>query len=117
MVVGLLNEHYYKWNQSLLFQSVVGAVIITAMEFITGCVVNIWLEWNVWDYKNLPFNLMGQICLYFFLLWIPIAMLCIVLDDWIRYLFYLVLKRFLPEMQIRQRPRYYLWGKEGYRCT
>lgn len=116
VVVGLLNEHYYKWNQSLLFQSVVGAVIITAMEFITGCVVNIWLEWNVWDYSNLPFNLMGQICLYFFLLWIPIAMLCIVLDDWIRYLFYLVLKRFLPEMQIRQRPRYYLWGKEGYRC-
>lgn len=113
VVVGLLNEHHYKWNQSLLFQSVVGAILITVMEFITGCVVNIWLKWNVWDYSNLPFNLMGQICIYFFLLWIPIAMLCIVLDDWIRYFFYLVFKRVLPEIQIRPRPRYYLWGKEG----
>lgn len=112
VLVGLINEHHYKWNQSLILQSIIGAVLITALEFMTGCIVNLWLKWNVWDYSNLPFNLLGQICLYFFLLWIPMSTLCIVLDDWIRYIAYLLFRRFFPKMQERQRPEYYFWGKE-----
>ena len=112
VLVGLINEHHYKWNQSLILQSIIGDVLITALEFLTGCIVNLWLKWNVWDYSNLPFNLLGQICLYFFLLWIPMSTLCIVLDDWIRYIAYLLFRRFFPKMQERQRPEYYLWGKE-----
>ena len=112
VLVGLINEHHYKWNQSLILQSIIGAVLITALEFLTGCIVNLWLKWNVWDYSNLPFNLLGQICLYFFLLWIPMSTLCIVLDDWIRYIAYLLFRRFFPKMQERQRPEYYFWGKE-----
>lgn len=116
VLVGLINEHHYKWNQSLILQSIIGAVLITALEFLTGCIVNLWLKWNVWDYSNLPFNLLGQICLYFFLLWIPMSTLCIVLDDWIRYIAYLLFRRFFPKMQERQRPEYYFWGKEGAKC-
>ena len=112
VLVGLINEHHYKWNQSLILQSIIGAVLITALEFLTGCIVNLWLKWNVWDYSNLPFNLLGQICLYFFLLWIPMSTLCIVLDDWIRYIAYLLFRRFFPKMQERQRPEYYFWGTE-----
>ena len=112
VLVGLINEHHYKWNQSLILQSIIGAVLITALEFLTGCIVNLWLKWNVWDYSNLPFNLLGQICLYFFLLWIPMSTLCIVLDDWIRYIAYLLFRRFFPKMQERHRPEYYFWGKE-----
>lgn len=85
IILGLLNEYKLRWNQSLLVQSIAGAVIVTAFEFVTGCVVNLFLGWNVWDYSQLPFNLLGQICLYYFFLWIPLSAIGIVLDDYLRY--------------------------------
>ena len=57
-------------------------------EFITGCIVNLWLGWNVWDYSNLRFNLLGQTSLTFALLFLPICAFAIVFDDYIRYLFF-----------------------------
>lgn len=108
VVMGLLNEYRFVWQQSLLAQSVVSAVVITVLEFITGCIVNLWLGWQVWDYSGLPFNLLGQICLYYFLLWIPLSMAGIILDDWIRYLIYIALHKFIPQMQKRERPHYRL---------
>jgi len=52
---------------------VVGSGIITVMEFAAGLLVN--RQHQVWNYCDLPFNLLGQICLPFSLLWIPIASL------------------------------------------
>lgn len=108
VIMGLLNEYRFSWKDSLLKQSVISAVIITIFEFITGCIVNLWLGWAVWDYSNLPFNLLGQICLYYFLLWIPLSTVGIVLDDWIRYGLYLALHRYFPRMQKREKPHYRL---------
>ena len=108
VIMGLLNEYRFSWKDSLLKQSVISAVIITIFEFITGCIVNLWLGWAVWDYSNLPFNLLGQICLYYFLLWIPLSAVGIVLDDWIRYGLYLALHRYFPRMQKREKPHYRL---------
>lgn len=48
---------------------VIGSGIITSLEFIAGCIVNLWLKWNVWDYSSCPGNLLGQICLPFSILW------------------------------------------------
>lgn len=45
------------------------ACLITVLEFFTGCVVNLYLGWNVWDYSSLPWNLLGQISLPFLGLW------------------------------------------------
>lgn len=45
------------------------ALCITAAEFCCGCVVNRRLKWNVWDYSAMPFQVMGQICLPYTLLW------------------------------------------------
>jgi len=56
-------------NYSLPVKSFAGAVIITALEFITGCIVNIWWGLSVWDYSAEMYNLLGQICLKYFLLW------------------------------------------------
>ena len=108
VIMGLLHEYRFSWKDSLLKQSVISAVIITIFEFITGCIVNLWLGWAVWDYSNLPFNLLGQICLYYFLLWIPLSTVGIVLDDWIRYGLYLALHRYFPRMQKREKPHYRL---------
>ena len=108
VIIGLLNEHLFPWDLALMQQAVIGAVIITVLEFLTGCIVNLWLGWDVWDYSGLPFNLMGQACLYYFLLWILLAVICIVLDDWIRYWNYLALKKWRPWMQRREKPHYSL---------
>lgn len=110
VVLGLLNEYRIPWHWCLLRQAVVGACIVTAFEFLTGCIVNLWLCWDVWDYSDLPLNLLGQVCVYFFLLWIPLSMLGIVLDDWIRYWRYLHVKKWDPwKLEItepRERPHY-----------
>ena len=108
VVMGLLNEYKFVWQQSLLMQSLVSAVVITVLEFVTGCIVNLWLGWQVWDYSNLPFNLLGQICLYFSFLWVPLSTIGIMVDDWIRYFAYITLHGFFPKMQKRERPRYRL---------
>ena len=54
---------------SLFRRAVIGALLITAAEFIAGCICNLWLGWNVWDYSHLHPNLLGQICLHFTFLW------------------------------------------------
>lgn len=57
-----------------------GTAAITGIEFAAGLLVNKAFKMNVWDYSNLPFNLMGQISLVFsglwFLLCIPVMPLC-----------------------------------------
>lgn len=105
VIMGLLNEYKFRWNQSLAAQSVVSACIITLFELITGCVVNIWMGWNVWDYSNLPFNLFGQVCLYYFLLWIPLSTVGIILDDWMRYWIYLLFRKYI-DIEEREKPHY-----------
>ena len=106
VIMGLLNEYKFKWNDSLIKQSIISACIITVFEFITGCIVNLWLGWHVWDYSELPCNLLGQICLYFFFVWILLSMFGIILDDWIRYILYIKLHGYFPNMQTRERPHY-----------
>ena len=60
--------------ERLLLKGVVGAVMITAVEFLGGAVVNMRLKWNVWDYSNLPANLYGQVCLLYSGLWFLLSM-------------------------------------------
>lgn len=82
--LGSINE-VLPWEMPLWQQVVIGAAGITILEFLTGCIVNLWLGWNVWDYSSLPGNLLGQICPQYFVLWMPVSLAGIVLDDWIRY--------------------------------
>lgn len=56
-----------------------GAGIITVVELAAGLLFN--REYQVWDYRGMPFNYYGQICLPFFLLWLPIGAGAMVLYD------------------------------------
>ena len=47
--------------------------------------LNIWLGLGIWDYSAMPWNLLGQICPQFFLVWIALSMFGIVMLDWMRY--------------------------------
>lgn len=82
--LGLINE-IIPWNMPLYQQVLIGVLIITFLEFIAGFIVNIWLGWQVWDYSHLTGNIMGQICPLFCCLWVPVSLIGIVLDDWLRY--------------------------------
>ena len=87
IALGLINE-VLPWDMPLLLQMFIGGMIITVLEFITGCVVNLWLGWNVWDYSELPFNLWGQISLFSSIVWVGLSLVGIVLDDFIRWKFF-----------------------------
>lgn len=84
VLIGEYNEHV-EWDTPLIKQGAIGACIVTALEFVVGIVVNVYLGWGIWDYSNVPLNFMGQICLPFSILWIFVSILAVVVDDWLRY--------------------------------
>ncbi len=57
----------------LYFKSLIGGMVITAIEFVFGVVFNIILGMSVWDYSSVPGNILGQICPVFSLLWCGIG--------------------------------------------
>ena len=56
-------------NSGLLKIALLGSAVITAIELIFGIIFNIFLKKNVWDYSKLPFNLGGQVCARYSILW------------------------------------------------
>lgn len=84
LIIGGINE-YFSWSMPLILQGIVGSIAITVIEFIFGVIFNIWLDLSVWDYSSLPLNIMGQVCIPYMLLWIPLAIIAVIVDDWLRY--------------------------------
>ena len=56
----------------LPLRGLVGAGIITGVELLAGLLFN--RNYQVWDYRQMPINYHGQICLPFFFLWIPLSL-------------------------------------------
>ena len=52
-----------------------GALLITGIELIFGCVFNLLLHKNVWSYARRRCNLRGQICLFASLRWYGLCLL------------------------------------------
>lgn len=84
VLIGLINE-VYPWDIAFVSQMVISALIITAVEFVCGLIVNVWLGLDVWDYSNLPYNLLGQICMLYSVIWFFLSPLAIIMDDSFRY--------------------------------
>lgn len=84
LALGYINR-FLPWETPLPLQMLIGAVIITALELLTGCIVNIWLGWNVWDYSNQPLNYYGQICTKASIGWYFLSAIGIILDDVLRW--------------------------------
>ncbi|OHD82309.1 MAG: hypothetical protein A2355_11620 [Spirochaetes bacterium RIFOXYB1_FULL_32_8] len=73
---------------NLFFQSLLGAVIITLVELISGIILNLIFKFNIWDYSKYPFNFLGQIALARSILWFFICPLAFWFDDLVRSLLY-----------------------------
>ncbi|MDE7477569.1 MAG: putative ABC transporter permease, partial [Lachnospiraceae bacterium] len=56
---------------------------ITTIELLAGLIVN--CNYAIWDYRDMPLNIMGQICLPYTILWFFLSLLAIILDDYLRY--------------------------------
>jgi len=65
----------------LPLRGLTGAGIITMVELLAGLVFN--RDYGVWDYRGLPMNYHGQICLRFFLLWILLSLPAMGLYSWL----------------------------------
>ena len=80
--IDLINE--ITPNMKLWKQCLLGASITILIEFMSGCILNLYLNLNIWDYSNLPFNILGQVCPQFFILWVILSVPCIYLGDFLR---------------------------------
>lgn len=87
VIIGGLNN-YIPWNMKLWKQAITGSLVVTGCELIFGIILNLFLELHIWDYSNMPFNLLGQICLPFTVLWFFLSIVCIFVDDWLRYILF-----------------------------
>ena len=84
LALGHIN-YYLSWDTPLLLQMLIGAVLITVLELLTGWIVNICLGWNVWDYSRMRFNFYGQISLISSIGWYFLSAVGIYLDDYLRW--------------------------------
>ncbi len=97
ILCGAINQ-LMRFRISLVSQMILSSIIITGLEFVTGYLVNIRLHWNVWDYSKMPYNLYGQICVAYSAIWLILSLVCIFVDDLIRW-----------KIFDEERARYYIW--------
>jgi uncharacterized membrane protein len=83
VLIGIINEITPK--MPLIWQMILSAAIITVVEFISGCILNLWLGLGIWDYSENFGNILGQICPKHTIYWFLLSSVGIVIDDYIRY--------------------------------
>ncbi len=62
------------YSTPLFFRCLLGALVITGVEFCFGCLVNLKLGLNVWDYSEQKGHILGQICPVYSALWVVISL-------------------------------------------
>ncbi len=84
----LYNIFYLLDGYPLFVKAISGGALITIAEFTVGLIVTVKLHWIVWNYSAVPYNIMGQICLYYSALWallcVPLSYFCSFLRQYIR---------------------------------
>ena len=81
VLVGAINQCPRFYRAPVVLQSIIGVLIVLWVEFLSGCVLNIWLGLGVWDYSEMAGNLLGQVCPAFGLAWFLIMPLAIWAED------------------------------------
>jgi hypothetical protein len=83
-LIGKLNKQpdFYRkiWEQCLI-----GMLIVLVIEFISGMILNVFLQFGIWDYSNIWGNFYGQICIPYAILWFLLVPLVIYVDDYLRF--------------------------------
>lgn len=66
-LIGKIGSRFRTWN--IARKCALCSLAVTAVEYVSGCLFNLRLKLNVWDYSEMPFNLNGQVCLLYTVLW------------------------------------------------
>lgn len=94
-------NNIFSYDVDFLLQLILCSVFATFIEYIFGMIFN--TDYHIWDYRNMPYNINGMVCLPFSLLWMLIASWVIPLMDWIdHYIF-----GYKPDT----KPYYKIFGK------
>lgn len=58
-------------RMNIVSRAVLGGVLITVGELVVGLLVN--RGFQVWDYRSMPMNFCGQICLLYTMFWMMLS--------------------------------------------
>ena len=85
ITITVLNETVLRWDMLYQTQCLICCIILTAMELVSGYILNIKLNMNIWDYSDKMFDFMGQIYLKGSVNWFLISGIAIGIDDLLMY--------------------------------
>ena len=71
LLIGKIHDRYQ--NKPLLGRCALCSLAVTAVELVSGCILNCWLKLDVWDYSHKRCNVWGQVCLLYTLLWLILS--------------------------------------------
>ncbi|MBR6106968.1 MAG: hypothetical protein IKQ39_03075 [Oscillospiraceae bacterium] len=72
--LALLYSMEHRLDAPRTVRALLGALFVTAAEFTVGVFDNLIMGWQVWDYSDRPFNLLGQICPLFTVVWFVLCL-------------------------------------------
>ncbi len=104
VLIGALDE--IEKPISVLAQLPLAAFIVTGIEFTSGVIINLVMRLDVWDYSDMPLNILGQVCLPFSAMWLALAFPAIIIEDSLRVMLFgerAKTLRFLPKRRIKQK--------------
>lgn len=84
MIISRINDQL-SWDMSFILQSTIITMAIVWIEFIAGCILNLWLKLSIWDYSGMFFNLLGQVCLFYAVIWFFLSIFVILADDYFKW--------------------------------
>ena len=106
IIIGLINETF-SYSMYIEYQILIGDIIVTILELIFGIILNLYLGLGIWDYTNMPLNILGQICVPYMVLWLFLVALAIFVDDYAKYLLSeLIYNKFKLFTTAYRKPKY-----------
>jgi len=88
IAIGAVNQSPLFYKCKMVWQSLIGAIIVLMVEFLSGCVVNLWLGLEIWDYTGKFGNILGQVCVQYGILWFFLMPFAIWTEDYLRWVFW-----------------------------
>lgn len=100
LLILCINE-WLSYDTDFIIQVFVCGTCALAGELICGILFN--ADYHIWDYREMPFDFLGQIQLYFAIIWYVLVVIFIPILDYIDYYMF-------PREGI-QKPYYKIFGK------
>lgn len=86
--VGIVVQFLTSYKENLVLLYIASVVMVTALEWVTGFILEKIFHNKWWDYSKMPLNLNGYVCLLFSLIW---GVACVLIVDFIHPLIHKVL--------------------------